>query len=163
MSKELWAYEAMANRRKKLLSELKVGNAAAGRKLLSTALEALAKAISRTELNPADIETLDYLRTGLYDHLINGIAIDTALGIAQPQGGQPARAQYDKQEMCAAVTQLASQYKKEGCAQPITMAKEAVGRKYEISGKTVGAICGKIVIPKASDDAIEIDQSSAAH
>lgn len=162
MSKEEWAYEAMANRRKKLLSELKVGNAAAGRKLLSTALEALAKAISRTELNTADIETLDYLRTGLYDHLINGIAIDTALGIAQPQGGQPARPQYEEQEMCAEVTQLASQYKKEGYAQPVTMAKEAVGRKNGISKKRVDAICRKIAIPKASEDVIEIDQSSAA-
>ena len=162
MSKEEWAYKAMADRRKKLLTEIKTGDAEAGRKLLSTALEALAKAISQTELNAADIATLDYLRTGLHDHLIDGVAIDTALGIAQPQGGQPARPQYDTQEMCAEVTRLAIIYKKEGYARPVTMAKEAVGRTYRISAKRVSAICRKIVTPKASEDAIELDQSSSA-
>jgi hypothetical protein len=148
MNKEYWAYEAMAERRRRLRTRATNGDAGAGRKLLSTALEALAKVISKTELNEADSETLDYLRTGLHDYLLNGIAIDTALGIAQPQGGQPARPQYEKQEMCAQVTQLAIQYKNEGYDNPITMAKEAVGRAYGISGKRVGTICGKIVTPK---------------
>jgi hypothetical protein len=148
MNKEYWAYEAMAERRRKQRTRAKNGDAEAGRKLLSTALEALAKVISKTELNEADLETLDYLRTELHAHLLNGIAIDTALGIAQPQGGQPARPQYEKQEMCAQVTQLAIQYKNKGYDKPVTIAKAEVGRAHGITGKRVGAICGKIVIPK---------------
>ena len=146
MNKEYWADDAMEKRREKLREKLIEGDAIAGRKLLSTALEALAKAISRTELNAADLETLDYLRTGLHDHLLNGIAIDTALGIAQPQGGQPARPQYEKHAMLNEVTQLATQYKKDGRDKPVTMAKMAVGKRYRLSAKRVGAICGKIVI-----------------
>lgn len=133
MNKEYWADDAMEKRRAKLREKLIEGDAIAGRKLLSTALEALAKAISRTELNAADLETLDYLRTGLHDHLLNGIAIDTALGIAQPQGGKSARPQYEKQEMRAQVTELAIQYKNEGRDKPVSMAKDAVGRKYAIT------------------------------
>jgi hypothetical protein len=78
----------MDERQEALLAKSK-NDPYAAMKLLRSSLEALAKVIAGKALTNADLYTIDYLRTGLHNYLINGLDFESAMKLERVKGGRP--------------------------------------------------------------------------
>lgn len=141
MDSSYWQQKACNERRQKLRREASKGNRDAAKKLLSSTLGALAKVISGEQLSEADKATIDYLRTGLHDHLIGGIDLQRALGLENETGGRPKITDAKKHEIFALCIKEESILRATGVSGPKGQAQKNIAAKLGMTPRTVRGIC----------------------
>lgn len=137
MNNSYWQQKALNERRSKLLDETRKGSQNAAEKLLSASLEALAKAISGNQLTEAHKATLDFLRSGLHDHLINGIELKRALGLENESGGRPKISEVEKLRIFALVHDEINRLRAASVSNPTKVAQKNIASKEGISERKV--------------------------
>ena len=140
MDKSYWQQEKMNERRKRLVKETGDGLHDSAKQILSTSLESLARAIAGDSLSEPDKITLDYLRTSLHDHLIEGMSLDRAFGIENEKGGRPKISEQRKQEIFGLVSNEKAKLIQAGVNNPIQIAQKNVATKEGISQRAVREI-----------------------
>lgn len=130
------------SRREALLKGAIEGSAKSGMTLLSTALEALAKAIKGEPLNDADRLTLDFLRTGLHRFIVeNKKPLERALFVEDYYGGRPSVSEHAKHTVFEEVQKRIAELQLQGHPKPKMQAYEDVGKAHGKSGRWARSVC----------------------
>jgi len=137
VDKSYWQHKAMVERRAKLIKAAKDGDDQSGREILGRTLEALAKAINGESLNEADRLAIDYLRTGIYEFLMEGIPLDRALLIENTTGGRPRIAIHEIHKIFGELLEEVARLKKDGTSKPISIAQQTVARRRGLTPRKV--------------------------